>query len=167
MRKKIIIIVSIVVLLGVEGCSTKPVESSNKGLTETRVTPEISSKDKVVNTYMKKNGLTLTAKDVQFDMSNNLDKDFSIGGIATLDDYYNYGFKDDKNYFCIKVKQDDISKNSWYLYCDRVSFSKLFDDLKTGNKAIVATCKISKGVYKSSQGNMAEVSNVEWIPVKN
>jgi len=165
--RKLISLIGILLIVGMMfGCG-KTTQSSSKSSIDSTVitttsTKEVSAKDKMTNEYMKKNNIILTSKDVQFDMKNNLDKDFAISGLATLSDYYNYGFKDDKNYFCIKINTDDTVSNSWYLYCDRTSFSQLFNDLKSKDRAMIATCKISKNIYKSGQGNMAEVMNIEW-----
>lgn len=122
---------------------------------------EFTINDFTTNEYMKKNNLTIKAKDVQFNMKNNLDKKFVIAGIANLGDYYSFGFNDDENYFCIKLDTDDTSADSWYLYCDRVTFSKLFTDLENGHNIITATCIIPEKLYESKQGNLAKVINAE------
>ena len=109
---------------------------------------------------MTKNNITLKAIDVQFDMVNDLDKNFAIEGTATLDTYYNYGFTDQAGTFCIKVDTDDTETNSWYLYCDRTLCSDLFNNLKNGSQSIIATCKIARNEYQENQSNMAEVLNV-------
>lgn len=161
MRKKIIVITGIMLLsIMMFGCSNKATDTV-VSVTSTNAV-ETQPEDSLINPYMKENNISLEAKDIQFDMKNNLDKDFAIEGIAKLSDYYNYGFKDEKNYFCIKVNIDGVETNSWYLYCDRKSFSELFNVLKDKNAFITATCKISSNVYKSDQGNMAEVSNIKW-----
>ena len=162
MRKKIIITLGIILLpIIMFGCSNGSTQTVIPATSTNTV--ETSTEDASINLYMKKNNIFLKAKDVQFDMKNNLDKDFAIEGIAKLSDYSNYGYKDEENYFCIKVNIDNTAENSWYLYCDRKSFSELFDILKNKNAYITATCKISSNVYKSDQGNMAEVSNIEWM----
>lgn len=163
MRKLIIIILCFISILSFNGCSKKSVEPTPKPLTQSLLEPtETTSTEDSLTLYMKTNNISLKAKDIQFDMKNNLDKNFAIEGIATLGTYYNYGFKDEGKYFCIKVNTDNISSNSWYLYCDRKSFAELFDILKDKNAFVTATCKISSNVYKTDQGNMAEVSNMEW-----
>ena len=54
--------------------------------------------------YMQENGITLTAKDVQYDMQNNLDQNFAILGTGELDTYYNYGFADvESEYFSVDI----------------------------------------------------------------
>ena len=160
MRKKIIILAGIISVLLLGGCASKPVVNNSIATSQTVTTPV--SNITTIDTYMEKNNITLKAKDVQFDMANNLDKNFAIQGTAKLDDYYNYGFINNKDYFCINVSTDDTYSNSWYLYCDRESYSKLFDDLQSGDKDITATCIVSSAVYKSKQGNMAKVLNIEW-----
>ncbi|MBW9147295.1 hypothetical protein KTC92_02500 [Clostridium sp. CM027] len=171
MKKKTILIFSVMLLsIMMFGCSNKSNQSLAETPTET-TTPvettaeiETDSTDASINEYMKTNNVTLKAKDVQFDMNNNLNKKFAIEGLATIDDYYNYGYTDETNYFCIKVNTDDTPSNSWYLYCSRTSFTEVFDLLKEGNNVyITATCYISSNVFKPNQGNMAEVSSMEWI----
>jgi len=179
MRKKIIIGISIIIVLGIGICFGRYAQPSNKASTQTTVTttpvtttPVTTTDDSStpvdslipsIDVYMTKNNITLKAKDVQFDMVNNLDKNFGIEGIASLGDYYNYGFTDNKNTFCIKVNTDNTETNSWYLYCDRNSFTELYNILKEKNSYIVATCNISKNEYKTGQGNMAEVTNIEYV----
>ena len=72
-----------------------------------------------VKVFMDNNNITLTAKDVQFNMSNNLDKDFALFGKAKLDDYYNYGFDTsiEPKYFNVELTPDD--GDSWNLYLER------------------------------------------------
>lgn len=120
---------------------------------------------KSIEEYMKKNNIQLTAKDVQFDMVNNLEKQFVVAGTAELDDYYNYGFDDsiEKDYFVVNVTPvDGTFSDRWYLYLHRESFQKLFNELKQSNVSIIATCEIPKYRYKNGQGNMARVKSVSW-----
>jgi hypothetical protein len=161
MNKKVIIIGIMLLSAIMFGCSSKSTQTIIT--TNSTNTAKTQSEDTSIDLYMKENNISLKAKDVQFDMKNNLDKDFVIEGIAKLSGYYNYGFKDEENYFCIKVNTDNTESNSWYLYCDRKSFSELFEIVKSKNAYITATCKISSNIYKSDQGNMAEVSNIKWM----
>ena len=176
MRKKIIIIVGIILMLEIGGAigtyiyknyiinSIKATQAlaDNKVIADAKAkSKEFTINDFTTNAYMKKYNLTIKAKDVQFNMKNNLDKKFVISGIATLGDYYNFGFTDDENYFCINLDIDDTSLDSWYLYCDRSTFSKLSADLESGSKVITATCVIPKKLYESKQGNLARVINAE------
>lgn len=173
MRKKTIIIIGIIIMLeigGIVGISVhnNSVVSSYKSTQASdanKVIAEEKAKAKLIdstnNAYMKKNNLTLKAKDVQFNMKNNLDKDFAITGTAHLSDYYNFGFTDDETYFCIQLDTDDSLLDSWYLYCNRVTFSELFNDLQNGHQLITATCVIPESLYESNRGNLARVTNVE------
>ncbi len=110
-------------------------------------------------TYLSENNVTLTATDVQYNMTNNVNKYFSLSGYAKLSDYYNYGFDDDieDDYFCMSVTpQDGSYSDSWYIYCSRSSFEQLFDELKSGTTYVHAVCIIPTNNYKSGQGNMAK-----------
>jgi len=123
------------------------------------------SKNKVIDDYMKENNITLTAKDVQYDIKNNLDKNFAIVGTAELDNYYNYGFDErmEKDYFVAFVIPEGSSySDGWYLYFHRDSFDKLFRELKNGNRNIMATCQIPKWRYEDGQNNMAIVESLSW-----
>jgi hypothetical protein len=105
----------------------------------------------------------LKAKDVQYDMENNLDKEFVLAGTASLDDYYNYGFDSniESSYFCARVIPDDGSDN-WYVYLHRKSFEKLFEALKSGDVHVTTTSKIPSYRFEKGQGNMAQVQQVNW-----
>ncbi|WP_339319354.1 hypothetical protein [Paenibacillus sp. FSL R10-2734] len=105
----------------------------------------------------------LKAKDVQYDMVNNLDKEFVLEGTASLDDYYNYGFDSsiESSYFCARVIPDDGS-DSWYVYVHRKSFGKLFEALKSGDVHVTTTSKIPSNRFEKGQGNMAQVQQVRW-----
>lgn len=117
-----------------------------------------------VKEYMKENKVSLSWKDIQYDMPNNLDKKFMVAGIAELSDYYNYGFRGrEDDYFSISVTPyDGKYTNRWYLYLNRESFQELFNSLKEGERVIIATCEIPEFVYKEGQGNMAFVSQARW-----
>lgn len=109
--------------------------------------------------------IALKARDVQYDMTNNLDKEFVISGLAELDDYYNYGFdrRIESKYFCVNVTPTGGSySDRWYLYFHRESFKELFNELKQGKRNVTAVCTIPSGRYKEGQGNMAQVKRVEW-----
>ncbi|PWW02498.1 hypothetical protein DFQ01_109123 [Paenibacillus cellulosilyticus] len=118
-----------------------------------------------VEKYMKSNNISLTAKDVQFDMVNNLDKNFVLAGTAELDDYYNYGFDSDMeaDYFCVRVTPEDGSySDRWYLYFHRDSFNALFEKLKQGNVNVITTAVIPEFRFEKNQGLMAQVVRVEY-----
>lgn len=129
------------------------------------VESEVSSSTVTVDTIKQERSISLTNKDVQFDMVNNLDMEFAIVGIAEIDDYYNYGFTNEEKYFVARVTPDGGSyTESWYLYFHRESFAALYDNLKSGNYRIKATAKVPSNVYKSGQGNMAQVT---WAGIVN
>lgn len=117
------------------------------------------------NQYLFDHSITLTASDVQYNMSNNVGKEFSLVGTAKRSDYYNYGFNSsiESSYFCMSVTPTGGSyTDNWYIYCHRDSFKELFDDLQAGSVAVNAVCVIPSSRYKSSQGNMAELKYVVW-----
>ena len=116
MRKKISIVTGIVVLL-VFGIFIGKYTGGDKKVTvitaaKTATPTESSTVDYTINAYMKEKNLTLKAKDIQFDMKNNVDKEFAMEGSVELADYYNYGFTDESKYFCIKVSADNTASDS-------------------------------------------------------
>lgn len=102
----------------------------------------------------------LSASDVQYNMSNNLDKCFYLEGTATLSTYYNYGFDDsmESSYYCIVVTPTGGSHlDRWYIYCHRRSFDSMFERLsEKGSSSVHIIAEIPRERYKSGQGNMAE-----------
>ena len=164
MKKLICLVICLVLVGGVfSGCG-----EGKQGMTDKEIDELIKDIDKFtaeikeenpgqLEVFMEEHNLTLTAKDVQYDMGNNVDKSFVITGTAKLDDYYNYGFDDamEKDFFVIRVNPSDNS-DEWYLYCGRSSLEKLFNILKENSEAfIIAECKIPKSRYEEGQGNMA------------
>ena len=115
--------------------------------------------------YVKDNNITLDNYDVQYDMGNNLNKEFTIVGTAELDDYYNYGFDDDieSDYFCIMVTPEDGKfTNRWYIYAERTTFKDFFDDLKGGKCRVKIVAEIPSSRYKSGQNCMAMLNFIAW-----
>lgn len=125
---------------------------------------EVKYANNPLQKYMDERNIKLTAKDVQYNMENNVDKCFVIEGIGEIDDYYNYGFDDmEKDYFCVRVEPTGGKySDEWYLYFHRESFEKLFNQLKQDKKNIMATCKIPEYRFEISQGNMAIVEEASW-----
>lgn len=117
-----------------------------------------------VEEYRKEFNLDITWKDIQYDMYNNLSKEFLVAGTAELSDYYNYGFRErEKNYFCVSIiPYDGDYTNRWHLYFNREDFKELFDSLKEEKRVIITTCEIPDYIYKEGQGNMAFVNQVRW-----
>ena len=117
------------------------------------------------NQYLFDNNVTLTASDVQYNMGNNVGNSFSLVGTAKLSDYYNYGFSSsiESSYFCMSVTPTGGGyTDSWYIYCHRDSFGKLFDALQAGSVSVSTVCQIPSSRYKSGQGNMAQLEYVAW-----
>ena len=116
--------------------------------------------------YISENNVTLDNYDVQYNMSNNLDKEFSLVGYAELDDYYNYGFDDEleSTYFCLQVTPEDGKySNAWYIYCHRSSCQTLLDKTQAaGKKYVKMICYIPKGRFEKGQNNMAMLRYVVY-----
>jgi hypothetical protein len=126
--------------------------------------PEVTYED-IYQSYMQDNGITLTARDVQYDMLNNLDQDFAIMGTAELDTYYNWGFADaESEYFSVDITPfDGEYGDNWNLYFNRNDFAELFNLLKTsGNVTIAATGIIPSNMYEDGQGNLALAKQATW-----
>lgn len=68
--------------------------------------------------------------EVQFNLSNNLDKDFYLNGNVKLCDYYNYGYTNEGTLFCGLW---------WWIFWfvvfifDRDSFDNVYQALLDGN----------------------------------
>lgn len=125
--------------------------------------PQLSLEERAEQ-IAQKEGITLTGKDVQYDMVNNLGKKFIVYGEAELSTYYNYGFTNEQSYFSIQVTPVDGNySDSWHLYISREHGKKLFDDLKSKGKLnVISICIIPENVYQDSQGNMAGVDYIYW-----
>ena len=166
MRKFIICVLLFVLCFNLAGCNNNINNKEYKELTEKiRQDYTVTSKSNKLENFIEEYNIELTAKDVQYDMSNNLDKYFLVEGIAELSTYYNYGFNDlEKDYFCIRVALiEGKHSDSWYLYCNRKSFAILFDDLKENDSIrIIARCIIPSSVYDKNQGNLAQLKTLIW-----
>lgn len=141
------------------------IDSSNKLFEKyDKTQQDIIYANNPVQKYMDERAITLTGKDVQYDMANNLDEKFVIDGRAELNDYYNYCFDDiEKDYFCVEVTPTGGSySDRWYLYFNRDSFKELFEKLKQGEHHIIATCIIPKNRYENGMDNMAFVKEVGY-----
>ena len=115
--------------------------------------------------YVTENHITLTRSDVQYNMTNNVDKYFTLIGDAELDDYYNYGFGSEieSEYFCLCVTPFGGSfSDRWYIYCHRDSFQQLFDKAKKGEIYVKMVCIIPKSRFKPNQQLMAELEYVVY-----
>ena len=130
---------------------------------EERSSKTVSAKR--LESYMKENNISLTATEVQYNITNNLDKEFAMEGTATLSTYYNYGFSNiEEKDFVVKLRPTGGSYNDeWYLYLHRQSFEQLFDKLMNNNSVyMITTVRIPSSIYKEGQGNMAEVRSARW-----
>lgn len=113
---------------------------------------------------MKQWGVTLTGKEVQYDLSNNLDKEFYLEGNLKLCTYYNYGFTNETDFFCGQLTPFDGGyTDSWYLYFHRESFKTVYDKLLNGNVDIRVVAEIPYFTYERGQGNMAKVKRTQLI----
>lgn len=112
--------------------------------------------------FIESSGATLTAKEVQYDTANNLNKKFFVEGNIELCDYYNYGYTNSSKFFCGKLTPTD-GGDDWYLYFNREDFHTLYDGLINSRYTFVRTADIVPSqVYESGQGNMAMVTRVAW-----
>lgn len=106
--------------------------------------------------FMSDYNIKLTAKEVQYDMANKLDREFYIEGKMELCDYYNYGHTNEKELMCTMIippsgKYDD----SWYVYLRRAKFGDLYNKLLNGNIDVKVSAIILSQAYQKGQGNMA------------
>lgn len=103
------------------------------------------------------NNIELKAIDVEFDMSNNVDKNFLIEGSASLDDYYNYNYSNERaNMFCVRVRPNsNDAGNPWYVYFDREEFKDLYNALKLGDQDILVNAVNPANKNEENMGNLA------------
>lgn len=120
-------------------------------------------KGSVLGNYMKLNGVSLSSKEVKFDMANNVGKDFAIYGHARLDDYYNYGFRNSDTYFSVKIRPiDGKYSDEWNIYLPREQFGAFYKDLLQKEQRIILTAFIPEEVYVKNQGTLAMGKTVSW-----
>ncbi|MCL2003574.1 MAG: hypothetical protein FWG72_06190 [Oscillospiraceae bacterium] len=127
--------------------------------------PPVEPEKSLFDTYLEENRITLTGRDVQFNMSNNVDKPFYMKGTGELSSYYNYGFDSsiEPNYFSVRFRPSGGTySDEWYLYFHRNSFRDLFDKLMLGSAYMEVVCNIPSSLYNDRQGNMARVIYVAW-----
>lgn len=108
---------------------------------------------------------TINAKEVQYDMSNNVGKYFGLEGKAELCDYYNYGYDDsiEPDYFCMEVTPNGSSYNdSWYIYADRESFGKTYSGLLNNEISVLIIAYIDKYRFEKNQQNQATLFAIKW-----
>ena len=150
-----------------DGVSNAELQQIKDALASMEPTPGTGSpSDALIGLMSKWDGLTKTAKDIQYDVANNIETPFGIEGIAELDDYFNYGYDklDRKKNFCIKLTADD--GDIWYLYADRTGgddgkmkepITELYQRLvNEGSASIACIAQIYPAWYEEDQqGNMA------------
>lgn len=112
--------------------------------------------------FMEEYNISLNGKEVQFNLANNLNKEFYLNGNVELCDYYNYGYTNEKAYFCGQLTPvDGGHSDSWYLYFHRDSFDNVYEALLEGNLDMRISAKIPSKVYERGQGNMAIVQRMK------
>lgn len=122
------------------------------------VEPELSEDEK----FMKEFDLRLTGREVQFNLANSVDKEFFLNGSVELCDYYNYGYTNEKSYFCGKLTPvDGGHADSWYVYFHRSSFDKFYQTLLNGDVNMRMVASIPSESYDRGQGNMAIVKKAK------
>lgn len=122
------------------------------------VEPVLSEDEK----FMEEYNISLNGKEVQFNLTNNLNKEFYLNGNVELCDYYNYGYTNEKAYFCGQLTPVDGGySDSWYLYFHRDSFDNVYQALLEGNLNMQISAKIPSKVYERGQGNMAIVQQMK------
>ncbi|MGS2777464.1 hypothetical protein ACVBAX_08795 [Robertmurraya sp. GLU-23] len=108
--------------------------------------------------FIATTNISVTADEVQYNMPNNLDKEFYLEGTIELCDYYNYGFTYEEDYFCGQLTPFDGGySDSWYLYFDRDSFDGVYDLLLERNIDLRVSAEIPEYMYEKGQGKMAYV----------
>ncbi|MBG9689502.1 hypothetical protein ABD91_01020 [Lysinibacillus sphaericus] len=122
------------------------------------VEPVLSEDEK----FMEEYNISLNGKEVQFNLANNLNKEFYLNGNVELCDYYNYGYTNEKAYFCGQLTPVDGGySDSWYLYFHRDSFDNVYHALLEGNIDMQVSAKIPSKAYERGQGNMAIVQRMK------
>jgi len=127
------------------------------------VEPALSEDEKFMD------DVELTGKEVQFNLSNNLNTEFYLNGNVELCNYYNYGYTNETDFFCGQLTPVDGGySDSWYLYFHRDSFDSVYKALLNGSVNMKIIAKIPSKGYKRGQGNMAVVQRMKakwskWI----
>ena len=170
-KRIILVLVCLVTFSSQIGCKNadagmSDIEKQEKANQIIQKYTEKSNKEKAIEEFKEKQNVELTSKEVQHNMTNNIDKPFLLEGKATLADYYNYGFDDsiEEKYFVVTVEPTGGEYSDyWYLYCHRDSFEDLFDILLDKSDVYIAVkAKIPKNAYRDGQGNMALAETIAW-----
>jgi len=114
---------------------------------------------------MREKGVTLTAREVQYDMTNHVGEEFGLAGDGELCDYYNWGYDNsiENRYFCLEVTPSGGYLERWYIYFSRNSGSELYQDLLQMNVYIILIAEIDPNLYERGQQNMATGHYAEWV----
>jgi hypothetical protein len=148
--------------------SSSPSPSVKKIIKTLSPTPTIEatvSLESYLHDFMSDYGVSLTAKQVQYNMTNNVGKQFGLAGIAEICDYYNWGYNEsiEDVAFCVHITPVGGYLESWHIYFFRNDFSRLYQDLLQGNVYVFVIAIIEPGLYNENQGNMASANYVEWF----
>lgn len=143
-----------------ESADVAAVEEKEEAVEEMATQEEVEEAvdpDEMFTRIMEEKNIQLKARDVQFDMQNNLDQKFAIMGNASLDTYYNYGFSNlEQSHFAVSVEDEGAGyADRWVLYFDRSKFSNLYETLKKGDTYIAAAAVIPKAQYEDGQDALA------------
>ncbi|MEQ6378752.1 hypothetical protein RZN25_18285 [Bacillaceae bacterium S4-13-56] len=120
---------------------------------------ELEELEKKKEEFISESDIVVTAEEVEFNMPNNLDKQFYLEGTVELCDYYNYGFTYEQDYFCGELTPFDGGySDSWNVYFDRDSFDGIFGLLlEDGSVDLRMAVEIPEYMYEKGQGKMAYV----------
>lgn len=164
-------IAAILIMIWITGCSSliTPTPSEQELIATVAAQLEAintANPDGHLHEIMQQNAVTLTAKEVQYNMSNNVGKEFGLSGEGRLCDYYNWGYDKsiESRYFCVEVTPSGGYLERWYVYFGRNKAAGLYQDLLHGSVQIFLIAEVEKGLYEENQGNMATGLYVEWIP---
>ena len=115
----------------------------------------ISSSEK--EAFLAKYADAVTNREVQYDPIGNLNKSFIISGKASLDDYYNYEYRNfSAVYYCIEITPKGGGyTDRWYIYANREKFSELYKALLESGKTLTLICEAK--YYNASQNRLASL----------
>lgn len=134
------------------GCSDKTIPTQKE---EVEDSEKESAKSLEVT---HKDALQTTWKDASYNTENNFKKAFFIKGKANLSNYFNYGFTNKKDFFCVEVTPYDGSySDRWYVYFKHEDDNEEFYNtlLNSNEKLIEVIAAIPENTYDPNQGNMA------------
>jgi len=127
---------------------------------------ENASKDeKEKEEFISEANITVSADEVQYNMPNNLNKNFYLEGTLELCDYYNYGYTNEDAYFCGHlIPFDGGYSDSWHLYFHREDFDGVYQVLLEFDTVdLRVAAQVAGSVYEQRQGNMAMVTRTEGL----